>query len=70
MRFDFEHEPISSATKPMFYGWTKSSSHHYLINQQSRENLVESISHLPESRSHLLKSISFLAKSSNHLDDI
>jgi hypothetical protein len=22
MRFDFENEPILSATKPMFYGWT------------------------------------------------
>jgi hypothetical protein len=22
MRFDFEHEPKSSATNPMFYGWT------------------------------------------------
>jgi hypothetical protein len=22
MLFDFEHEPIPSATKPMFYGWT------------------------------------------------
>jgi hypothetical protein len=21
MRFDFEHESISSAIKPMFYGW-------------------------------------------------
>jgi hypothetical protein len=22
MTFDYEHETISSATKPMFYGWT------------------------------------------------